>query len=91
MADTPTVLLPTGDTVPALGIGTWNMGDRRQTRASEIAAYPWFADNKDWQKEIAQMLKNGFKMEVESLITKDISYVTEEYVPERLKKKDWLD
>jgi hypothetical protein len=30
-------------------------------------------------------------MEVESLITKDISYVTEEYVPTRLKKKDWLD
>jgi len=30
-------------------------------------------------------------MEVESLITKDISYVTEEYVPERLQKRDWLD
>ncbi len=37
------------------------------------------------------LLKNGFKMEVESLITKDISYVTEEYVPQRLKDKDWLD
>jgi hypothetical protein len=30
-------------------------------------------------------------MEVESLITKDISYVSETYVPERLRKKDWLD
>jgi DNA topoisomerase-6 subunit A len=37
------------------------------------------------------MLNNGFKMEVESLITKDISYVTEEYVPARLKSKDWLE
>jgi len=37
------------------------------------------------------MLRNGFKMEVESLITKDISYVTEVYVPERLSKKDFLD
>ena len=36
------------------------------------------------------MLSNGFKMEVESLITKDISYVTETYVPERLKAEDWL-
>jgi DNA topoisomerase-6 subunit A len=34
-----------------------------------------------WQKEIAKMVSNGFKMEVESLIQKDISYVTEEYVP----------
>ena len=37
------------------------------------------------------MLQNDFKLEVEALISKDISYVTEVYVPERLKKKDWLD
>lgn len=60
-------------------------------RANEIAAYPWFDGHKGWQKEIAGLLKNGFKMEVESLITKDISYVTETYVPERLKAKDWLE
>jgi DNA topoisomerase VI subunit A len=68
-----------------------DLTDNDRKRASEIAAYPWFKDNKPWQKEIAKMMSNGFKMEVESLITKDISYVTEEYVPERLKKKDWLD
>jgi DNA topoisomerase-6 subunit A len=37
------------------------------------------------------MLKNDFKLEVESLISKDISYVTEVYVPERLAEQDWLD
>jgi DNA topoisomerase-6 subunit A len=37
------------------------------------------------------MLKNGFKLEVEALISKDISYVTEEYVPERLSQQDFLD
>jgi DNA topoisomerase-6 subunit A len=37
------------------------------------------------------MLKNGFKLEVESLISKDISYVTETYTPERLAEGDWLD
>jgi DNA topoisomerase-6 subunit A len=60
-------------------------------RAKQIAAYPWFADKKTWQKEIAQMLTNGFKLEVESLISKNISYVTEEYVPARLREEDWLD
>lgn len=68
-----------------------DLNDNDKKRASEIAAYPWFKDHKPWQKEIAKMVSNGFKMEVESLITKDISYVTEEYVPQRLKKKDWLD
>lgn len=65
--------------------------DRDRTRAKQIAEYPWFADKKPWQKEIRTLLGNGFKMEVESLITKDISYVTEVYVPDRLKAKDWLD
>ena len=65
--------------------------DRDRTRAKQIAEYPWFAEKKPWQKEIATLMRNGFKMEVESLITKDISYVTEVYVPDRLKAKDWLD
>jgi DNA topoisomerase VI subunit A len=60
-------------------------------RAKEISAYPWFESHRGWQKEIDRLLKNGFKMEVESLISKDISYVTETYVPQRLKAKDWLD
>jgi DNA topoisomerase VI subunit A len=68
-----------------------SLNDTDIKRAREIAAYPWFEKHKGWQREIEAMLKNGFKMEVESLITKDISYVTEEYVPERLRKKDWLD
>ena len=33
-----TVLLPNGTRVPALGLGTWNMGDDRAARAEEIAA-----------------------------------------------------
>jgi DNA topoisomerase VI subunit A len=60
-------------------------------RAKQIASYPWFAHKKAWQKEIEMMLANGFKLEVESLISKDISYVTEVYTPERLADGDWLD
>ena len=68
-----------------------DLTDNDIKRAKEIAAYPWFAGHKGWQREIDAMLSNGFKMEVESLITKDISYVSETYVPERLRRKDWLD
>ena len=32
-----TVLLPCGERVPAFGQGTWNIGERRATRAEEIA------------------------------------------------------
>jgi len=53
--------------------------------------YPWFEKKTAWQKEIQEMLRNGFKMEVESLINVSVSYVTEEYVPARLQDRDFLD
>jgi DNA topoisomerase-6 subunit A len=67
------------------------MNDNDRKRARQIASYPWFEKKRPWQSEIQRMLKNDFKLEVESLISKDISYVTEVYVPERLQARDWLD
>ncbi|MGW8255987.1 MAG: DNA topoisomerase IV subunit A [Thermoguttaceae bacterium] len=67
------------------------LNDTDRKRANQIANYPWFAHKKAWQKEIHRLLDNGFKLEVEALISKDISYVTEHYAPSRLKAHDWLD
>ncbi|MCH8251662.1 MAG: DNA topoisomerase IV subunit A [Planctomycetes bacterium] len=61
-------------------------------RSKQILAYPWFKKKRAWAREIKKMISNGFKMEVEALISKDLSYLTEEYVPMKLKdKKQWLD
>jgi DNA topoisomerase-6 subunit A len=70
---------------------TIDLSDTDVKRAKQIKRYPWFEHKKAWQKEIDLMLKNGFKLEVEALISKDISYVTETYVPERLEDQDFLD
>jgi DNA topoisomerase-6 subunit A len=70
---------------------TIKLDDKDKKRAKQIASYPWFSEKKHWQAEIKQMLTNEFKLEVEALISRDISYVTEKYVPERLKDNDWLD
>ncbi len=58
-------------------------------RAEQMKAYPWFADKK-WQKEIQELLGNQFKMEVDALLTKSISFITEEYIPKKLRDKDYL-
>ncbi len=68
-----------------------DLSDTDRKRARQIMKYPWFAHKKPWQKEIEKLLENGFKLEVEALISKDISYVTEEYTPQRLADQDWLD
>ena len=67
------------------------LNDTDKKRAKQIASYPWFEKKKAWQKEIQTMLSNDFKLEVESLISKDISYVTEVYVPQRMTDRDFLD
>ena len=59
-------------------------------RAKQMLAYPWFAA-KHWQREINQMLEAGFKMEIEALSNKGISFVTDEYVPRKLRDRDWLE
>ena len=59
------------------------------TRAEQMKAYPWFKDKK-WQREIQALLENGFKMEVDGFLTKSISFITEEYLPKKLRDSDYL-
>ncbi len=70
---------------------TIKLSDSDKKRIGQIARYPWFEKKKMWQREFKQMLSNDFKLEVESLINRDLSYVTEEYVPQRLTDRDFLD
>jgi len=65
------------------------LNDKDIARAKEMKAYPWFADKK-WQREIDETLSNGFKMEVDSFLTKGVSFISEEYLPKKLKDRDWL-
>ncbi|MDP9033439.1 MAG: DNA topoisomerase IV subunit A [Myxococcota bacterium] len=58
-------------------------------RAEQMKAYPWFKDKK-WQREIQATLDNGFKMEVDALLTKSISFITEQYIPKKLRDRDYL-
>lgn len=67
------------------------LSDQDIKRVNQIAEYPWFKFKPAWQAEIELMKNNGFKLEVESLISKGISFVTEEYVPQRLAEEDYLD
>jgi DNA topoisomerase-6 subunit A len=64
--------------------------DRDISRAKEILAYPWF-QKKEWQKEIKNMLASGLKFELDALANKNFQYLTTNYLPRKLKDKDWLD
>ena len=64
--------------------------DNDITRGKELLAYQWF-QKKEWQKEIKNMLASGLKYELDALANKDFRYLTTDYLPKKLKDKDWLD
>jgi DNA topoisomerase-6 subunit A len=65
------------------------LNDQDRARAKEILAYEWFADRK-WQREIKHMLAEGVKWELEALSNKGLSFVTEEYLPKKIRDREWI-
>ncbi len=70
---------------------TISLDDGDVKRAKEIMGYPWFAHNRVWQREIHQMLSNKVKLELEALSAKGITFASDEYLPRKIKEKDFLD
>ena len=60
------------------------------SRAKQILDYPWFK-RKGWQDEIKKMLHSDVKLELEALSKKGISFISNEYLPRKLRNKEWLD
>jgi DNA topoisomerase-6 subunit A len=65
------------------------LNDKDVERAQQMKAYPWFKD-KRWQKEIDDLLRHKFKMELDGFLTKSISFITDEYIPKKLRDRDYL-
>lgn len=59
-------------------------------RLKEISKYEWF-QSKEWQQELKDMKEFGYKVEADSLVSKAIEFVSDTYLPEVIKNKDWLD
>ena len=60
-------------------------------RAKELLEYEWFKKNPRWQKEINLMLEKGVKAEIEALSHRGLKFMSEEYLPNKLKNGDFLD
>ena len=58
-------------------------------RTKELMGYVWFKP-KEWQKELKNMLKAGYKLELEALSAKGIKFITEKYLPQKIQQQDFL-
>jgi DNA topoisomerase-6 subunit A len=60
-----------------------------EKRIAEMQKYDWF-QKKEWQDELQLMKDKGIKLELEALSKKGIRFITEEYLPNKIKSKDYL-
>ncbi len=65
--------------------------DSDKNRLKQIEKYDWFVDNKAWQRQFKMMKKMGAKAEIQALSARGISFISEKYLPEKIKKKDFID
>jgi len=68
---------------------TERMKDGDLKRAKEMMDYPWF-QNKDWQHQLKKALKEKVRIEQQALANKSLEFVATEYLPTKIKKKDFL-
>lgn len=61
------------------------------SRLKQISDYEWFKTNKAWQRQFRLMKAYGAKAEIQALSSRGITFISDKYLPEKIKNKDWLD
>lgn len=69
---------------------TIRLDDTDINRTKQMLSYKWF-DKPKWRRELEHMVKSGVKLELEALSSRGISFITEEYMPKKLRDRDWLE
>ena len=67
------------------------LNDQDLARMKQVSEYEWFKDNKDWQRQLKMMKEFGAKAEIQALSSKGISFISEKYLPDKIKNKEFLE
>ncbi len=60
-------------------------------RLEQVKNYDWFKDNKEWQKQFKLWKELNGKVELAALSSKGITFISDTYIPNKIKNKEWLD
>ncbi len=61
------------------------------SRLKQISEYDWFKNHKLWQRQFKMMKALGAKAEIQALSARGITFISDHYLPEKIKNKDWID
>jgi len=68
-----------------LDMTEWDM-----KKAQEMLSMPWIANNRRWREELELMVATREKAELQALARHGITFMTDVYIPKKLKEKDWI-
>ena len=61
------------------------------SRLKQMADYSWFKESKHWQRQFKEMKRFNSKVEIQALSSRGITFISDKYLPEKIKKQDFLD
>ncbi|ABL78069.1 DNA topoisomerase IV subunit A [Thermofilum pendens] len=64
--------------------------ERDLKRAKELMNYPWFKESKRWMEELELFLEKKEKVEIEAFAKHGLKYLSSEYIPKKIKNKQWI-
>ncbi|MBD3319238.1 DNA topoisomerase VI [Candidatus Woesearchaeota archaeon] len=60
-------------------------------RIGQLENYDWFKASKAWQRQFKLMRSYKAKAEIQSLSNRDIQFITNTYLPEKIKKQQFVE
>lgn len=65
--------------------------DVDKSRLQQISNYEWFKSHKGWQRQFKLMKQLGAKAEIQALSARGITFISDKYLPEKIKDGSFLD
>ena len=66
------------------------MTDSDKKMGEELLNEPFIQKNPKWMEELQLMLKTGEKAEIQALSSFGFQYITEQFLPRKLREGDWI-
>ncbi|MEK6906939.1 MAG: DNA topoisomerase IV subunit A [Nanoarchaeota archaeon] len=67
------------------------LNEKDIARIKQVSEYSWFKDNKAWQQQFKMMKQMNAKAEIQALSARGITFISQTYLPEKIKNKDFID
>ena len=60
-------------------------------RLDQVKKYDWFKDSKEWQRQFKLWKELNGKVELAALSSRGITFISDTYIPSKIRNKEWLD